>query len=205
MRDFDPSQYGEADRREVDPPIQVEAATWSAEFDQVQEARDAQDPGPRSQAPHGTTARWNEGCACAVCRRTHNDKARVRKRARAQVRLPVEARQKLLAAIHDGRPFRAILRDLGLTSNQVWGLTKTDQEWSERLDAALTATRRDHLKHGTNAAYVQGCVSSECRAHQRVRMARNRGGTDPHVEPRNPTSGYQWEVEPADVLSDRSH
>ena len=30
MRDFDPSQYGEADRREVDPPIEVESATWSA-------------------------------------------------------------------------------------------------------------------------------------------------------------------------------
>jgi len=29
MRHFDPSQYGEADRREVDPPIQVESATWS--------------------------------------------------------------------------------------------------------------------------------------------------------------------------------
>ena len=27
--DLDPSQYGEADRREVDPPIQVETATWS--------------------------------------------------------------------------------------------------------------------------------------------------------------------------------
>jgi hypothetical protein len=26
---FDPSQYGEADRREVDPPIQVESATWA--------------------------------------------------------------------------------------------------------------------------------------------------------------------------------
>jgi hypothetical protein len=26
---FDPSQYGQADRREVDPPIQVEMATWS--------------------------------------------------------------------------------------------------------------------------------------------------------------------------------
>ena len=25
MRDLDPSQYGEADRREVDPPIQVES------------------------------------------------------------------------------------------------------------------------------------------------------------------------------------
>jgi hypothetical protein len=30
MEDFDPSQYGEADRKEVDPPIDVEVATWSA-------------------------------------------------------------------------------------------------------------------------------------------------------------------------------
>jgi hypothetical protein len=29
MRDLDPSQYGEADRRKIDPPIQVESATWS--------------------------------------------------------------------------------------------------------------------------------------------------------------------------------
>jgi hypothetical protein len=29
MRDLDPSQYGEADRREVDPPIEVDTATWS--------------------------------------------------------------------------------------------------------------------------------------------------------------------------------
>jgi hypothetical protein len=29
MRDFDATQYGEADRREVDPPTEVEAATWS--------------------------------------------------------------------------------------------------------------------------------------------------------------------------------
>jgi hypothetical protein len=28
--DLDPSQYGEADSREVDPPIEVESATWSA-------------------------------------------------------------------------------------------------------------------------------------------------------------------------------
>jgi hypothetical protein len=28
-KDLDPSQYEEADRREVDPPIQVEMATWS--------------------------------------------------------------------------------------------------------------------------------------------------------------------------------
>ena len=67
-----------------------------------------------------------------------------------------------------------MLDDLGLTSNQVWGLTKTDQEWSERLEASLRATRRDDLQHGTNAAYVQGCVCSECRTHQRIRMARNR-------------------------------
>jgi hypothetical protein len=28
--DLDLSQYGEADRREIDPPIEVESATWSA-------------------------------------------------------------------------------------------------------------------------------------------------------------------------------
>jgi hypothetical protein len=30
MPDLDSTQYGEADRREVDPPIEVESATWSA-------------------------------------------------------------------------------------------------------------------------------------------------------------------------------
>ena len=83
-------------------------------------------------------------------------------------------RQQLLDGIYAGQPFRQVLRDLGLTSNQVWGLTKTDQEWSEKLDKALTATRRDDLQHGTNAAYVHGCVCSECRTHQRIRMAKNR-------------------------------
>jgi hypothetical protein len=29
MQDLDPTQYGQADRREVDPPVQIEAATWS--------------------------------------------------------------------------------------------------------------------------------------------------------------------------------
>ena len=84
-------------------------------------------------------------------------------------------RQQLLDAIYDGQPFRTVLRDLGLTSNQVWGLTKTDQEWSEKLDTALTAARRNDLEHGTNAAYVHGCVCHECREHQSIRMGRNRG------------------------------
>ena len=50
-----------------------------------------------------------------------------------------------------------MLGDLGLTSNQIWGLGKTDKEWLAALDAAA-ATRRDDLRHGTNAAYVAGCV-----------------------------------------------
>jgi len=29
MRNLNPSQYGEADRREVNPPIEVQTATWS--------------------------------------------------------------------------------------------------------------------------------------------------------------------------------
>jgi hypothetical protein len=96
------------------------------------------------------------------------------KRARAQKRLPAELRQQLLDAIYAGQPFRAALLDLQLTPNQVWGLTKTDQEWAEALEAALTASRRDDLEHGTNAAYVAGCVCKECRGHQRQRMAKNR-------------------------------
>jgi hypothetical protein len=51
----------------------------------------------------------------------------------------------------------------------------TDQEWSEKLEAALTATRRDDLEQGTHAAYVHGCVCKDCREHQRQRMAKNRG------------------------------
>jgi hypothetical protein len=54
------------------------------------------------------------------------------------------------------------------------GLTKTDHEWSEKLEAALTTTRRDDIDHGTNAAYVHGCACSDCRTHQRIRRARNR-------------------------------
>jgi hypothetical protein len=86
----------------------------------------------------------------------------------------VEVRQQLLDAIYGGQPFRSALRDLGLTSNQVCGLAGTDDESSAALEAALTATRRDDLQHGTTAAYVRGCVCSECREHQRARMARNR-------------------------------
>ena len=84
-----------------------------------------------------------------------NDAAKARFRRKAQKRLPAEVRQQLLDAFYSGQPFRPILGDPGLTSNQVWGLTKTDHEWSDKLEAALTAARRDDLRHGTNAVYVQ--------------------------------------------------
>jgi len=126
------------------------------------------------QTAHGTNAGWHTGCHCAPCRRAHSDDQRTRGRAWAQKRLPAEIRQQLLDAIYAGQPFRRVLRDHDLTSNQVWGLTKTDPEWSERLEAALMATRRDDLMHGTNATYVQKCVCSDCQTHQRNRMARSR-------------------------------
>jgi hypothetical protein len=83
-------------------------------------------------------------------------------------------RQQLLDAINAGQPFRHALRDVDLTPNQVWGLTKTNDDWRTALEA-LMATRREDLEHGTNAAYVAGCVCKECREHQRIRMERDRG------------------------------
>jgi hypothetical protein len=127
-----------------------------------------------TKAAHGTSAGWHTGCRCTLCRQAHNDTQRAFGRARAQKRLPVELRQQLLDAFYAGQPFRTTLRDLGLTPNQVWGLTKTDEEWSTALEAALTASRRVDLQRGTNAAYVAGCVCGECRSHQRVRMAKQR-------------------------------
>ena len=106
---------------------------------------------------HGASAGWHTGCRCGRCRQAHSDTERARGRARAQARLPVEVRQRLLDATYRGELFRATLRDLDLTSNRVFGLAKTDEKWSEQLEAALTASRRDDLKHGTTQAYVRGC------------------------------------------------
>ena len=73
------------------------------------------------------------------------DAARVRRRVKAQKRLPIQVRRQLLDAIYAVQPFRQVLRDLCLTPNQVWGITKTDPDWSAALEAALTTTRRDDL------------------------------------------------------------
>jgi len=39
----------------------------------------------------------------------------------------------------------------------------------------LDCNSQDDLKHGTTPAYVHSWVRSECRGHQRVKMATNRG------------------------------
>jgi hypothetical protein len=131
----------------------------------------------RAKYGHGTRARWKSGCRCSTCRQAHADAERSRKRARAQARLPVEVRQRLLDGIYAGTPFRTVVRDLGLSSQQVWGLTKTDQEWSAELEAALTAARREDLDHGTNAAYIHGCMCTDCRERQQRRMGRKPAAT----------------------------
>lgn len=108
------------------------------------------------------------------CRQAQNNTARSYGRRRAQDRLSTELREQFLAAIYAGQPFRQVLRDLGLTPNQVWGLARTDPDWSAALDGALMAARWADLQHGTTPAYMRGCVCKDCREHQRERMAGNR-------------------------------
>ena len=170
--DLDPSQYSEADRLRRGKVKAPGICTPGAFFWGV--GRDAARVRAVPTAQHGTSAGWHSGCRCTLCRLAHSDTQRAWKRARAQGRLPTDVRRQLLDAIYDRKPLRQALRDLGLTPNQVWGLARTDEGWSTALESALLAARRDDLEHGTNAAYVHGCVCSDCREHQRERMARNR-------------------------------
>jgi hypothetical protein len=155
---------------------------WTTE--QLHQVRDIAEAGPGPQAPHGTRARWSNGCACVQCRQAHSDTLRSYGRARAQDRLSMEVRRQLLAAIYAGQPFRKTLRDLELTPNRVWGLIKTDDEWSAALDGALMSAGRDDLEHGTNG----GCVCKECREYQQLSQQPNEGHSTrpPRGQPKTP-------------------
>jgi hypothetical protein len=115
------------------PALALARADFWAALDNPAVTADPRETDPEGrrrgpQVPHGTLTRWLEGCDCARCREAQNDAARARFRRQAQERLPVEVRQQLLDAIYGGQPFQTVVRDLGLTSNQVWGLTKIDDE-----------------------------------------------------------------------------
>jgi len=74
---------------------------------------------------------------------------------------------------HDERRHAGGRGSLPHRSHQL-GLAHFMNASRNKLDTALTAARRNDLEHGTNAAYVHGCVCSECREQQRIRMSRNR-------------------------------
>jgi hypothetical protein len=76
---------------------------WTVQ--QLQEVRDVTDPEGRRRGPqaaHGTLTRWLEGCDCDRCREAQNVAAKARFRRRAQARLPIKARQRLLDGIYGG-------------------------------------------------------------------------------------------------------
>ena len=89
---------------------------------ELRRLRDTTDSPGRRRGPgaaHGTPTRWLEGCDCDSCRLAMNAAAKARFRRKAQERLPAHVRQRLLDAIYSGQAFRTVLRDLGLTPNQV--------------------------------------------------------------------------------------
>jgi hypothetical protein len=109
-------------RRRGRAPRWIFAPPWTLQ--QLHEVRDMTDPQGRRRGPqaaHGTLTRWLEECDCDGCREAQKDAARARFRRNARRGSPVEVRKQLLDAIYNGKPLRTVLRDLGLTSNQVWG------------------------------------------------------------------------------------
>src|SRR5215216_3052576 len=70
--------------------------------------------------------------------------------------LSTRGRRQLLVAIYDGKPFRDVLRNLGLTSNQVCGLTKTRQGMVDRAGDSINR-------------YPPGRPQAKARYQRRVR------------------------------------
>ncbi|HJV14211.1 MAG TPA: hypothetical protein VJ625_09995 [Propionibacteriaceae bacterium] len=88
------------------------------------------------------TARWRDGMRDVAAFNAANSRMTKPGNAvgagrRSSFLLTRGSRKLLLYAIYAGKPFREALRDLGLTPNQVWGLTKTDEEWLACVQASF--------------------------------------------------------------------
>jgi hypothetical protein len=76
--------------------------------------------------------------------------------------------------------FRTVVRDPGLTFQQVWASPRPTRRGRPRspylgIESALYqkfAARRDDLEDGSNAAYANGCVCRDCLEHQQRRIGR---------------------------------
>jgi hypothetical protein len=154
-----------ADGRIGDPP-------WTVE--QLESVRDRPSSRARgAKAAHGTVVRYAEGCSCDRCR-TAEMIGRGTGNERRQTPVSLSRLASSFSPSYSLATFHAVLRDLGITANLVWGRARRDPDWAADFDAVLLATRREELEHGTNAAYVQGCVRPDCRAHQLRRMAKGK-------------------------------
>jgi hypothetical protein len=96
----------------------ISGPPWTRQ--QLHQIRDETDPQGRRRGPqvaHGTLTRgWKAATATDAVKPRTAPPGRASRR-RAQERLPVELRKQLLNAIYSGKPFRTVLRELGLTSN----------------------------------------------------------------------------------------
>jgi hypothetical protein len=123
---------------DVSPPVVrrwlsldlLSSPPWTVE--QLQSVRDVTDPqrhrlGLQRRPRHHDTVEFGPAAAlgAAKCKAMPPGHA---VGAKHKSGCPPEVRQRLLDAIYAGQSFRRALGDLGLTSNQIWGLTKTDEE-----------------------------------------------------------------------------
>jgi hypothetical protein len=120
------------------------------------------------EAPHGTRARWSNGCDCPQCRQAQNDTVRSYGRARAQYRLPVEVREQVRERSRPPgdrsslrvSPIPRRPRGLAARSGASLGLMLTLRYGVTLRAEAFTHTRREVIQRSRSSFVNYSWISS---------------------------------------------
>lgn len=108
--------------------------------------------------------RWRQGDRDDEAREAHNAEIRDLRRAAAAGRLGPSVRAYILREVADGRRLPEVAAALGISTNAIHGLARTDPGWRRDLETAVMDGRDPDIEHGAAASYRrQRCRCRDCR------------------------------------------